>query len=141
LRIVQSLPRYRAEGRLSHWVRGICVHVVRDHWRRQKVRQVITTSPDVETLLAQQPDVGDRVEARRLLQLIQAALDTLSPAHRMVFVLKNVLGHSTEEIAELTQSAHSTTRMRLYYARRAMAKALERLQPHAPAPPDDEGES
>jgi DNA-directed RNA polymerase specialized sigma24 family protein len=42
---------------------------------------------------------------------------------RTAFVLQTVHGHSVEEIAQMMESANSTTRLRLYYARKAFRKA------------------
>lgn len=65
-----------------------------------------------------------RLESRERLKRTEAALDGLSPAQRVVFVLATVYGHSINEIAQLTRSARSTTRMRLYYGRKAFFKAM-----------------
>jgi DNA-directed RNA polymerase specialized sigma24 family protein len=58
------------------------------------------------------------------LRVAQAALDRLSPDHRMVLVLRLAFGFSIKEIAAMTEAAQSTTRLRLYYARRAFTRAI-----------------
>ena len=58
-----------------------------------------------------------------MMEKYYAALDKLSPVQRSVIVLR-VLGHSVDEIAKMTNSARSTTRLRLYYGRKAFARAL-----------------
>ncbi|MFW6051804.1 MAG: sigma factor-like helix-turn-helix DNA-binding protein, partial [Myxococcota bacterium] len=54
----------------------------------------------------------------------EAALQTLSPAQRTVFVLHDVEGHTLEEIRTMTGTAVSTLHARLQRARRALRAAL-----------------
>jgi len=48
----------------------------------------------------------------------------MSENHRTVFILRNVHGYSIREIAKMMNSAESTTRLRLYYARRFFKRML-----------------
>jgi RNA polymerase sigma-70 factor, ECF subfamily len=119
-RVVGSIASFRGDSAPATWMHGICVHVVRDHLRRK------VTSKNAEDRLVRERAAGragaeagadDLLAARR-------ALDNLSINHRTVMVLRLVHGYSVDEIATITSSAKSTTRLRLYYARRAFAKAL-----------------
>ncbi|MEK7706173.1 MAG: sigma-70 family RNA polymerase sigma factor, partial [Myxococcota bacterium] len=49
-RLLESLGRFRGDADLGSFVRGICVHVARDHLRRKKVRSVVQPVADVERL-------------------------------------------------------------------------------------------
>jgi RNA polymerase sigma-70 factor (ECF subfamily) len=133
LKVLTSLPGFRREAAFKTWVTGICINVVRDHLRRKKREPYFDPFAGAAELRAARDGRGEeRVEARRALGECVRALEGLPVNQRTVFVLKAVYGHSIEEIAELMDSAHSTTRLRLYYARRAMRKALG-TEPELPA--------
>ncbi len=128
MKIAHSLSSFRGDSAFSTWVGGICVHVVKDHLRAKRRAPTFVT----EVALAQSPagvatvpDPVDTAHDRQALSLVTRALDKLSANHRLVFVLCHVLGHSIEEAATMTHSACSTTRMRLYYARKAFARAVD----------------
>ncbi len=133
MRIVTGLPRWRRESALSTWVGGICVNVSRDYLRQRRTRSVELDGEPAERALQNRPassDLQGEAEAREELRRCRSALDRLSVNHRTAFVLKT-LGHSVEEIAQMTGSATSTTRLRLYYARKAFTRALAATAPQA----------
>ena len=122
LRVAESLPKLRSPEAFSTWAGGITVNLARDFVRgrpRARAHVPYEESHVVEHGGAER-DAAARVQLRRTLQV----LGGLSEAHRTVFVLRVVLGHSVEEIAAMTGSAHSTTRLRLYYARKHFAKLV-----------------
>jgi RNA polymerase sigma-70 factor (ECF subfamily) len=59
-------------------------------------------------------------------QRIHVALDGLAPEHREVLVLRFVEDMSYDEIAEATECPLGTVRSRIYYAKRALRRAMER---------------
>jgi RNA polymerase sigma-70 factor (ECF subfamily) len=124
LAVVQNLPSFRGESALSTWISGICVNVVKTHFRRKRWRseRIVDEPAEIETASGESP--VKRLEAREQLRRTEMALTRLSPEQRMVFVLATVYGHSIQEIAELTRSARSTTRMRLYYGRKTFFAAM-----------------
>jgi RNA polymerase sigma-70 factor, ECF subfamily len=123
MRIATGLPGLRAAEAFSTWAGGICVNAARDHFRRRRVREIVVNVAESDAL--QSPDAEDgeqRLAARQLLRRCEGLLDQLSPQHRTVFVLRVLFGHSVDEIAAMTRAAKSTTRLRLYYARKKFAK-------------------
>jgi RNA polymerase sigma-70 factor (ECF subfamily) len=138
--LLTSLPRSRRESSFSTWVGSICVHVARDALRRKKVRSVMTSldaeSPGHEAASAERVD--EVVAARENLAHCQEALGTLSDSQRVAFVLRNVEGFSVDEVAKMMGAAKSTTRLRLYYGRKAFAKALAQKGLAAPTEGGDD---
>ena len=125
-RIITGLPRFRRESSWSTWVGGICVNVAKDYLRKRRARQGELDSEQSEKVLgscASSLDLQQAIEAREQLLICHHALDQLSENHRVAFVLR-ILGHSVDEIAQMTGSARSTTRLRLYYARKKFSRAL-----------------
>lgn len=123
--VATHLPLYRQDSRLETWVGGICVNVVRDALRRRGVRKTESLSSDDEF---QSPeDLEATVDARAQLAKCRAAFEVLSEAQRTALLLRAVEGYSVQDVAKIMGSAVSTTRMRLYFARKALARALDRV--------------
>lgn len=120
--IATHLSTYRHDSRLETWVGGICVHVVRDTLRRRKVRRTEPLSSDDE--FPSPADLEATVDARDQLAKCRAAFGVLSEPQRIALLLRSVEGYSVQEIARMMHSAVSTTRMRLYFARKTLARAL-----------------
>jgi RNA polymerase sigma-70 factor (ECF subfamily) len=58
--------------------------------------------------------------------MVHLALDEISPNHREVLVLKFMEDLSYEEMARITGCDVGTVRSRLFYAKQALRKAMER---------------
>lgn len=126
MRVVDHLPTFRFGSAFQTWVGGICVHAARDALRRQKVRQTREFSPIDESFGVDSLDT--HVDARRELNRFERALQRLSVPQRTALVLRAVEGYSVEEVAAMMNSAVSTTRMRLYIARKLVAAQMARLK-------------
>ncbi len=127
MRMLRGLPSYRGESAYSTWLGGICVHISRDYFRRRKVRTVVTSDDALDEHPSPAQSVDLALADQQRLADAHRALERLSPNHRTVFVLRVVLGHSVDEIATMMNAARSTTRLRLYYARRAFVRAMAEL--------------
>ena len=57
---------------------------------------------------------------------LDAAMVTLPPGARAVFVLHDIEGYGHAEIAEMTGIAEGTSKAQLFRARRLLRKALDR---------------
>jgi RNA polymerase sigma-70 factor (ECF subfamily) len=127
-KMLVGLDGLRPDSSLPAWVSSICVNAARDHWRRRKTRSIMGGEPEggMDRLAGETINVHDRSEARDSLRICQSALDQLSLEQRTAFILKVIEGFSVEEVAEIMDSAQSTTRLRLYFGRKAFYKALEK---------------
>jgi RNA polymerase sigma-70 factor (ECF subfamily) len=126
LRVLQGIGEFRGQSSLKTWVDTVCVNVAKNHYRFKSRARVSVADSD-EPLDVVDPASGDlhsALEAKETLKAYLKALDTLSATHRMAYVLKVVEGYSVDEVAAIMKAARSTTRLRLYYARKALFKAL-----------------
>jgi RNA polymerase sigma-70 factor, ECF subfamily len=126
LRVLTSLSHYRFEAAFKTWVTAICINVFRDHLRRKRREPQLERGVESDELFAVGAEHGPqrRYEAREALERCARILEAMPINQRTAFVLQAVHGHSIEEIAKLMDSANSTTRLRLYYARKVFRKAL-----------------
>ncbi|HSE27638.1 MAG TPA: sigma-70 family RNA polymerase sigma factor [Gemmatimonadales bacterium] len=122
IRAWRALATFRGEARVSTWLHRIAVNVVLEHRRRtaRRLRRVEPVS-DLDLLGASAPahDAGLDMDLR-------AALETLPPGARAVFVLHEVEGYTHEEIAEMSGVTTGTTKTQLFRARRLLREALAR---------------
>ena len=123
---MQSLPDLRP------WLFRIAHNRAIDHWRheRRRASEPIEDALEVAAEAAFEPD---NVMARG--QAVRAALTgflALAPAHRGCVILKDVLGHSIEEIATELDPSVPAVKATLHRGRAALREASEALR-SAPA--------
>jgi len=106
------------------WAMTIAGHAARDVWRREH-RDRRAPAELVEGCAAPDRERPDRRAETAQLQgaLARAAAD-MSAAQRRVFVLRDLEGWTTAEIAELMECAESTVRVHLARARNRARIAL-----------------
>jgi RNA polymerase sigma-70 factor (ECF subfamily) len=123
------------EGRsaASTWLFGIALRVASDRRKRADVRRQVLD----EDAVAAAPDVaadGRRAEERaHATDLLQRALDALPLEQRAVFLLFELEGMTSAEIAEAVGCPIGTVYSRLRLAREAFQVAADRLQRPPPA--------
>jgi RNA polymerase sigma-70 factor (ECF subfamily) len=71
-------------------------------------------------------DAFQALESRERAALLWSALDGLSPEHKEIILLRHFRDRSYEEIAEILDIPRGTVMSRLYYARAALRRALDR---------------
>lgn len=117
---------YDARRPIRPWLFGFVYRILLDHRRKgQTAREVIEAPPDrVDPAAA--PD--DSLVAREEQALFAAALDTLDPERRAVFVMHDVDGHRGPEIAAAIGIPLNTVYSRLRLAREQLAQVVKRLR-------------
>jgi RNA polymerase sigma factor (sigma-70 family) len=78
---------------------------------------------------AAEPSPEERIDRRRLQQAFLRLAAGLAPRQRAAFVLREVEGQETSEIAAALGVTESTVRNHLLQARRALRAGLEREYP------------
>ncbi|MBN1960584.1 MAG: RNA polymerase sigma factor [Deltaproteobacteria bacterium] len=123
LRLLIGLKHLRQEAALSSWVGSICVNVVRDFWRQRKTRGFVSSEDYMQEKVVDPQNLQQRLEAREALAKCHRVLGKLSVNHRIAFVLR-AMGHCVDDIATMMNAGRSTTRLRLYWARKAFARGM-----------------
>jgi RNA polymerase sigma-70 factor (ECF subfamily) len=119
----KAIERYRGEGDLLGFLRGIAVNRARHHVRaavrRRAAMQRLERELDSEAGFA-----PDEVERRALSRQLMLALDQLPLAQRIAFVLCEVEELSATEAAALTDTPAATMRTRIFHAKRRLRELL-----------------
>ncbi len=126
--VVVHRKRASFDGRskLTTWLFGIALRVVRAHRRRARFRRERATALPPEGVDRRTPE--REAETRQAQRRLAQVLDALEPQRRATFVMFEVEGLPTRTIAELTGVPVGTVHSRLHLARRDFARALTRLE-------------
>ena len=121
VRAWERIGSFRGESRLSSWLYRIAVNVILESGRtRQRWRRLLVSDDRLASgRVSRDADPGLRVDLERAIALLPAG------AREMV-VLRDVEGHSYEEIAELTGAALGTVKSQISRGRRLLRETLER---------------
>ncbi len=130
----RHLGEFEGRARFSTWLVRIAVNGALD--RRRRRARLVALDPVVEDRLAAEgsPSIGgagrcdpERQSARReLAQLLERAIDDLPERFRVVYVLRDVEGMSTQETAESLEIEANTVKTRLHRARSILRDRLYR---------------
>ena len=131
LKLWKVLRRFDVERRFDTWLYRITVNAAIDHLRERGPRGMIQPLPDDPSALAATGSGGAAREVD-LAQLRRAFLHLaaeLAPRQRAVFVLREIEGLDTPEIARVLGVADSTVRNHLLQARQILRRGLVRDYP------------
>ena len=136
LRAWRALSTFRADSKLSTWLVRIVINEALGRLRRRKSAQVIPLESVMEPFNRQtqesteeddpnqEPDrLAMRSQVRRLME---ARIDLLPEAFRIVFMLRAVEELSVEEVAAALEIPEATVRTRFFRARSLLRESLSR---------------
>jgi RNA polymerase sigma-70 factor (ECF subfamily) len=115
-----------ASGHERRFLISVTIKVSANH-RRRRARQ-LDRPGWVENEPGEAADGAELLEHKRRLELLYAALDELSEAHRAAFVLHELEGFTVPEIAELLGLPQGTAASRVGRARQSFASSAARLR-------------
>jgi RNA polymerase sigma-70 factor (ECF subfamily) len=120
---IVAFPRFRGEASIGTWLHRIAVNVTLNHLRRpHHARQVPLVDEPHDPADQADAAVARREEAAKLY----AHLDKINPKQRIALLLFVVEELSVAEIAALMGTSQTTTRSRLFWARRTVLASLRR---------------
>ena len=124
IKVMRSLDTFRGDGPMAAWLYRIGYREAIAVSRRRREDPV---EPAEIALRADRPadDVEHVVVARELATRLDGAIAGLPEALRSAFVLRDVEGLSTAEVAEVLDISSSAVKMRLARARQALRVELK----------------
>lgn len=121
---------FRGGSTFYTWLYRIAVNQCIDFRRRQK-REPAELGEGVDQVLENPGEHGgnpsDAIENAALVKRLYVALESLTPEHKAVIVLRAVEGLSYKEISSILGCSEGTVMSRLHYARK---KLQEKLAPY-----------
>ena len=131
LRLWKVLQRFDLEKRFDTWLYRITVNAAIDLVRERGPKGILQALPDDAGNRLRDPSAGPE-ELFDLAQLQGAFLRlaaALAPKQRATFVLKEIEGLETAEVARVLGVTESTVRNHLLQARRVLSRGLTRDYP------------
>jgi len=129
-----SIPKFDFRSSLLTWIYKITVNECYDYLRKRRVRKLVYESDFTEEDVRTMDNAEQSVEKARPVDttlaqrdLIMKLLDKLSEDDRTLLLLKEVEGHSVEELSEMTGMNQNTIKVKLFRARQKLVKASAAL--------------
>ena len=130
LRLWRVLQRFDLERRFDTWLYRITVNAAIDHIRDRGPKGFLQPLPEhAAELPSGQPGADELVDRDRLQRVFLRLAAGLAPKQRTVFVLKEIEGLDTDEVARVLEISESTVRNHLHQARRILREAILRDYP------------
>lgn len=141
-KIYFSVKSFDFRSSLLTWIYKITVNECYDYLRKKRVRKLVYESDfsteesrrmeNSEPATDQSPAIDQRLAQH---DLILKLLAKISEEDRSLILLKEVEGHSVEELSEMTGMNENTIKVKLFRARQKLVRAAQRLGKAPLVPP------
>jgi RNA polymerase sigma-70 factor (ECF subfamily) len=133
LRVFRTLKSFRAgEGSFAVWLNRLTRNLLIDHYRRTKhdrqTESMEDQLPHIEESTAITARADSMLAGREAGEVLQAALQKLSPELRETVILRDVEELEYREIAQVLNVPEGTVKSRLNRGRAELARVLRRLK-------------
>jgi len=131
LRVFRSLKSFRAgEGSFTVWLARLSRNLLIDHYRRTKLDRATDSIEEQLPMLQEKTSATSRTEGllagREASELLQGALQKLSPELRETVILRDLEELEYREIAQVLHVPEGTVKSRLNRGRAELARVLRR---------------
>ena len=133
-KIYFSIKNFDFRSSLLTWIYKITVNECYDYLRKKRVRKLVYESDfseedalrmeNNESASEQSTPIDTRLSQRDFLMKL---LEKLSADDRSLLMLKEVEGHSVDELSQMTGMNENTIKVKLFRARQKLLKAAQRL--------------
>ena len=131
LRVFRSLKNFRhGEGSFTVWLGRLTRNLLIDNYRKNKLERATDSIEDrlpmIEETTAMSARADGMLAGREASEMLQAALQKLSPELRETVILRDLEELEYREIAEVLQVPEGTVKSRLNRGRAELARVLRR---------------
>ena len=131
LRVFKTLVSFRAgEGSFSVWLTRLTRNLLIDHYRRTKLERASDSIEDQLAVLEEKNSLHSRTDGmlagREASELLQGALEKLSPELREAVILRDLEELEYKNIAKVLNVPEGTVKSRLNRGRAELARVLKR---------------
>jgi RNA polymerase sigma-70 factor (ECF subfamily) len=137
LRLYRVIRRFRSGGPFDAWLHRITTNLSIDLLRRERPHRDTAALEDVPEAAAgappsargQESPAGESLRRREIRRIFATLSALLSRKQRLAFVLREIEGLSTGEVADIMETRESTVRNHVLQARRTLQEELRRRYP------------
>ena len=131
MRVFKNLKSFRAgEGLFVVWLTRLTRNLLIDHYRRTRLERATESIEDQAKVLEETTGMAAKTDSmlagREASELLQAALQKLSPELRETVILRDLEELEYREIAEVLNVPEGTVKSRLNRGRAELARILKR---------------
>jgi len=123
VRAYSHLAQLEQPERLASWLTHIAVHEAKGRLRR-RARIVDVKEGPLQAVPSPSRDPEQEALGKQLQGVLISAIDDLPVGYRTVFVLRDVEGMSTADVADSLRLSEQAVKMRLHRARAALRQGL-----------------
>jgi len=129
LRVFRSLKSYRSdEGAFATWLARLSRNLLIDHYRRSRQERATDSIEEQLPMIEERAATSARPEGllagREASEILQAALQRLSPDLREAVILRDLQEMEYREIADVLKVPEGTVKSRLNRGRAELARVL-----------------
>ena len=133
IKVFQTLKTYQAaQGSFATWLNRVARNHLVDHYRRARKDRVTSSLedelPEAEQKPSQHMEPTGQVESRERREVLQLALDKLSPDLREAVILRDLQDLDYEEIAQVLGVPQGTVKSRINRGRLELARVYKRME-------------
>jgi RNA polymerase sigma-70 factor (ECF subfamily) len=133
IKVFQTLKSYHAaQGSFGTWLNRVARNHLVDHYRRARKDRVTSSLeeelPEAEQLPSPHMEPTGQVESRERREVLQQALDKLSPDLREAVILRDLHDLDYEEIAQVLSVPQGTVKSRINRGRLELGRVLKRME-------------
>ena len=133
IKLYQKKHYYREIAKFSTWLYTIAKNLANTELRKRKQRKTTLLSQfskDDKTyeLPSNDPEPGQEIQTDIVNKIIRDAVDQLSEKFKIVIVLRDIQGHSYEDISEIINVPIGTVKSRINRARLQLQVELKHLK-------------
>jgi RNA polymerase sigma-70 factor (ECF subfamily) len=135
LKAYEHLNQFQGNSKFYTWIVRIAVNQALMKLRKRKSDKTVSMDEGIDTgedvvireIAAWDEDPEQKYSREELNEILTAAVDSLAPAYRTVFVLRDVEDLSTEETAEALELSIPAVKSRLLRARLQLREKLTKF--------------
>jgi RNA polymerase sigma-70 factor, ECF subfamily len=135
LRLYRVIGRFRSGGRFDPWLHRITLHLAIDALRKERPhRQTVPLDDPVEGPSTGRPGAsaggpGAALHRREVRRIFMELSGRLGRRQRAAFILREIEGMATAEVAAILGTTESTVRNHILQARRILQEGLRSRYP------------
>lgn len=126
LRIDRALPGFDGRARLETWALAIATRAAADHFRAAARRppSLQWSESDNTDHFTDDHSLEDRLVIDEMNDCVREVIDTLPPDYRAAVILRDLEGHSVNELRDILGCSLATAKIRIHRARDRLRAAL-----------------
>jgi RNA polymerase sigma-70 factor (ECF subfamily) len=135
LRVFKGLKKFQFKSEFSTWLFRITTNVCLTHSSKTRKKKFVSineenndneSSNEILQLPDEDNDTPDKLaEKSEIKNIVDNALESLSPKQKMIFTLKHYEGYKIREIAEIMECGEGTVKKTLFEAVHKMRNQLQ----------------